>query len=673
MSEAEAWMSGGLPLDVFDLAPAGIAATSGPDHRLIYANRAHREILGERPLGLPAREAFSDLRRLGYITRLDQVLATGEAISLRALPFDLRGDGPLRRERRASTSMSKISLASGEEGVLIVIAEVPERVVPDVESRALKRYESLLQIETQALWVGDLLGRITEPSPGWERLSGQTWEEYRGDGWLQVIHPDDRVPSVHAAYQAMRRQSRLVQVYRLAMPDGTYRHIRSRAVPVIENGEVVEWVGACADIEQEWQETRRRTLLDQAAAATEDVADLEEVLGMLSKVLVPTLADGCGIYLLPQFEDDQSISRPFIAERVVTTNREGMPPPRMQRTERFEPDSGFADVIRSRRPIRHTFPSGAPPPGAAPAGAEEWFIRAGVNSMALVPVFVDGAMAAIVDATVAGDREPISAADVDLLGRMFEHAHAHLSNALRFQRTQRVALALQHYLLPEPPKLPGLEITARYRPSVTTSEIGGDWYDSFLHPDGAAILTIGDVAGHDLAAAVTMSQLRNMLRGLAMDRREPPGDILRRLNIATEVFHYEGTATCVLARLEDCGDGEWRLNYSVAGHPPPLLVTHEGEAAYLEDGASPLLGLADDEPRTSAVTALPARGTLLLYTDGLVEVPGEHLDVGLERLRRHAAALSREPLDVFADELLAQMPPAKKDDIAMIVVRLPDG
>ncbi|GLW09146.1 hypothetical protein Misp01_42750 [Microtetraspora sp. NBRC 13810] len=678
MSVAEPRMSGGLPLDVFDPAPVGIAATSGPDHRLVYTNHAYRQIAGVRPLGLPAREAFGDLRRQDYLSHLDLVMETGRTITLRELPFEFRSNGPSGRERRASTRMAKISLAAGEPGVLIVVTERAGQVDPERQfgsaaggrDRFLQRYQSLLQIETQAVWVGDLLGRITEPSPGWQRLSGQTWEEYRGDGWLRAIHPEDRAPSVEACYQAMQRQSHLEQVYRLRMPDGTYRHVRSRAVPVIDHGEVVEWVGSCADIEQEWQETRRRELLDRTAAATADVADLEEVLGMLSEVIVPTLTDGCGVYLLPQFED-RTYSRPFIAERITSTKRDGLPAHQTLRTERFEPDSGFAEAIRTRRPIRRVFPGGRIPPGVVPTGAEEWFAAAGVNSMALVPVIVDGAVAAVVDAVNCGDREPITAADVDLLGGMLDHAHAHLSNAMRFQRTQRVALALQNCLLPDPPQVPGLEITARYRPSVTTSEIGGDWYDSFLLPDGAAIVTIGDVAGHDLAAAVTMSQLRNMLRGLAVDRREPPGDILRRLDVATESLHHEGMATCVLARLESSGDGSWRLNYSVAGHPPPLLVTCDGEARYLEDGANPLLGLAGDEPRTSAVATVPPRGTLLFYTDGLVELPGEHLDAGLDRLRGHAAALARAPLDAFSDALLTRMPIAKKDDIAMIAVRVP--
>lgn len=673
VSTAETQLSGGLTLHVFDSVPVGVAATCGPAHRLVYANHTYRELVGERTRSLPGHEVYSDLRPLGYVSELDQVLRSGHTITLRNVPFEFRGQP--WRERYGTASMSRISLASGEDGVLIVITEVTEHLGPEpafgaVQSRAIQRYQSLLQLDTQAVWVGDRLGRITEPSPGWQRLSGQTFEEYRGNGWLAVVHPDDRAPSEEAAYQASMRQSYLEQIYRVAMPDGTYRHIRSRAVPIIENGEVVEWVGACSDIEQEWQDTRRRTLLDRTAAATADLADLEEVLGMLSKVIVPTLADGVAIYLLPQFEDDQTLLQPFVAERVVTTNRDGMPPPPLQRTESFEPDSVFAEVIRSRRPARYVFPRGAPPPDVVPTGAAEWFVNAGVNSMALVPVLVDGVVAAMVDATICGTREPMSADDVDLLSRMLDHAHAHLSSALRFQRTQRVALALQHYLLPEPPELPGLEFTARYRPSVSAAEIGGDWYDSFLHPDGSAILTIGDVAGHDLSAAVTMSQLRNMLRGLALDRREPPGDILRRLNIATEVFHRERTATCILARLEN-RDGAWRLTYSLAGHPPPLLVTYDGTADYLEGGHNPLLGVTYDRPRRSADTTLPPGSTLLLYTDGLVELPGEDIERGLDRLRRNAASLSRVTLDVFADELLHRMPAVQKDDIAMIAVRVP--
>ncbi|MFI7612472.1 SpoIIE family protein phosphatase [Nonomuraea terrae] len=668
--------SGGLALDVFSPALVGVAVTSGPDHRLIYTDDAYRTIFGDRSLDVPFREALRDLLQSSYFSQLDHVYTTGESLSLREVPFELGNQG---QERYASISISKVSLGRGRTGVLMMVMEVTDRVhsarmiesIAESRRRFLQRYQSLLQIDTQVVWVTDANTQAIEPSPGWQRMTGQTWNETRGMGYLRAVHPEDR-GAVKDEWAAASRTMRLFDnVARVRMADGNYRHVRTRAVPVIEDDTVIEWVGACSDVEQEWQEERHKRLLDQAAAATATMADPDEVLRMLTNVIVPNVADACGIYLLPEFDGEPP--HPLVVERFVSIVREGddLQPPVRPGTISLESDCGFVEAVRTRQPVHRVFPPGQAPPGLAPPGAAEWFRANGINSMALLPVIVDGAVAAVFDAVICGDREPISGADVDLLNRLVDHAHAHLSNARRFQRTQRVALAFQHYLLPDPPQVPGLEIIARYRPSTTAAEVGGDWYDCFRLRDGSAILTIGDVAGHDLAAAVTMSQLRNMLRGLAMDRDEPPGDILRRLNVATESLYGEVTATCVLARLEHPADGEWRLTYAVAGHPPPLLVTRHGEARYLEGAADPLLGLLDDWPRSSTVAPLPRGSTLLLYTDGLIEHPGEHLDEGPACLLENAASLAREPLDVLCDQLLTRMSMAAKDDIAIMALRPP--
>jgi serine phosphatase RsbU (regulator of sigma subunit) len=321
--------------------------------------------------------------------------------------------------------------------------------------------------------------------------------------------------------------------------------------------------------------------------------------------------------------------------------------------------------------VHAVFPPGEPPPDLRPSEAEPW-LPPGVNSVVLLPVVVDGTTAALVTASVSGDRPPLGEAEITLLRALLERAHTPLRNALEYQRTRQVALALQRSLLTDPPHVPGIGIAVRYRPSTAAAEVGGDWYDSFVLRDGATVLTIGDVSGHDLPAAVTMSQLRNMLRGLALDRQEPTGTILRRLDLSVQTLYLECTATCVLARIERSGTGGLQLHYSVAGHPPPLLVEADGTARFLTGGRSPMLGLVPDPHYDSAVDPLLPGSTLLLYTDGLVERREEDLTVGLERLRHHASATVHSPLEVFCDTLLAdQLTVDNDDDVAMLALRLP--
>lgn len=244
------------------------------------------------------------------------------------------------------------------------------------------------------------------------------------------------------------------------------------------------------------------------------------------------------------------------------------------------------------------------------------------------------------------------------------------NSRLHFE-AQHTAERLQRSLLPDLPAEGPVELAARYQSAVATAQVGGDWYDAFLLPEGATALIIGDVAGHDLRSAVTMSQMRNMLRGIACDRKEPPGKILARLDAATHILYPHQTLTCIYALVEKPSPDElWQLHYAVAGHPAPLLVTWEGETRFLDGGRSMMLGVDPDEHRPADTEVLPPNSTVLLYTDGLVERRDEMLDRGMARLRQQAAALAREPLETFCDELLNGLAAAGTDDVALIAVRI---
>lgn len=192
----------------------------------------------------------------------------------------------------------------------------------------------------------------------------------------------------------------------------------------------------------------------------------------------------------------------------------------------------------------------------------------------------------------------------------------------------------------------------------------GDWYDGFPLPDDASALIIGDVIGHDAQAAVTMSQLRNMLRALACDRQDPPSDILRRLDLISDTLYPGHVASCIHARLEASRHGRWHLHFSNAGHPPPLLVERDGDTSYLDDSHVLLLGVDTAQSRSDHEEILAPAATLLLCTDGLIERPGENVEDRLHRLREDAAAHARESLSIFCDEILADFGTGSTDDIA---------
>ncbi|MCM2579982.1 SpoIIE family protein phosphatase [Streptomyces meridianus] len=669
--------------DVLDPVPTPMAMTAGPDHVLTYVNRACREALGN-VLGMPSRAAFSGFLRPEDLDLFDRVRATGEPATTVAAPVPA---GPHRdgTQRYFNLCLSSVPLQDGGRGVLVVVMEVTEhvaaaeqvRALSDARRRALQRYRSLVTTSARMVWVTDHRGRILEGGRAWMRVTGQAREQLRGDGWLNCLHPDDRERVAEAWSRAVDEAPDLFTCgYRLRHADGTYRHYDVRAVPIREDGAVVEWVGAATDVEESWQRSRRDEFLARAAAAVAEAENVRDALATLSRMIVPALADSCGIYLVPgEAGEDIDAGASFVAERIAATADDGMPqnlPPLGE--EYIAPASPIARAVRGRHPVHATFAPGAIPAAVAPPGTLPWLTLAGAHSMVLVPVLVDGAVVAVASAFVCGERDAIGPEDMDLMRELLTQAHDPLSNVLRFQRTQRVALALQHSLLSDPPRVPGLEMTARYVPSRTAAEVGGDWYDSFVLADGSVALVIGDVAGHDLDAAVTMSRMRNMLRGIAVDRQEGTGAVIRRLDTAAQLLDPDGaTVTCVYCRAARAGEGSWHLRYSVAGHPPPLLITPRNGARFLTEAQSPLLGLPVPVPeRSGAAEPLPPGSTLVLYTDGLVEQPREEIGRGLERLRLQAEGAAAEPLDAFCDLLLGRPGADGRDDIALIALRVPD-
>ncbi|MFF3174071.1 GAF domain-containing SpoIIE family protein phosphatase [Streptomyces sp. NPDC057900] len=236
---------------------------------------------------------------------------------------------------------------------------------------------------------------------------------------------------------------------------------------------------------------------------------------------------------------------------------------------------------------------------------------------------------------------------------------------------------LQAAMLTELPDVPGLDMAALYLPAADQDMVGGDWYDAYPLPPAppatrpALMLSIGDVIGHDVQAATVMGQIRSMLRQASLDDpAHSPAAALHAIDKAIDTLPLGLGATAVHARL-DLDDGRWRLTWSNAGHPPPLLHTPEGGVSSLDAHDLLLLGTSDDPPRHDHGRDLPPGSVLLLYTDGLVERRDEDIDTGTAYTASVLARHCDKPLPLLLEALsegLAEVP--QRDDVAVLVVRV---
>ncbi|MGW3347681.1 PP2C family protein-serine/threonine phosphatase [Nonomuraea rubra] len=268
---------------------------------------------------------------------------------------------------------------------------------------------------------------------------------------------------------------------------------------------------------------------------------------------------------------------------------------------------------------------------------------------------------------------PFNGDDERIIAALASAASVAIENARLYERLRRSTEDFQRSLLPVLPDLPdvgGVRACARYRPSSSLPRIGGDWYDVIILPDGVPCLMVGDVMGHDLKSAAIMSKISNMLRVLTYEQCEPPSHILQRLDEVLHGLHGGPMATVLLARLEEHSGSAWRLYWSSAGHPPPLLVPADGPARYLLTESGHPLGVTPTLPRPDHEELIAAGSTLIMYTDGLVESPGHSLDEGLDGLAREASRLRRLPLDEMCDQLLYPRSENFTDDVALLALRL---
>ena len=429
------------------------------------------------------------------------------------------------------------------------------------------------------------------------------------------------------------------------------REQEARAAPAaIPQGTHQALAGRLRDIE---------VLADAALSRLDEQTLLETLLDRVRKVFQ---ADTAAVLLL-----DRSASQlvAAAASGIEEEVRQGV---------RVPLGAGFAGrVAESREPVILTKVDHA-------TVRNPLLVDRGIRSLLGVPMFAGGKIIGVLHVGTLSDR-PFGPQDVELLQMAADRAALAL-HSMMSQDDAQAAVALHRSLLPTKlPVVPGIDLSARY--VAGTGNVGGDWYDVFVLPDGKLGVVVGDVAGSGLQAAVIMGRMRSALRAYVLETSDP-AVALRMLDRKIQYFEPDAMAT-VLYGLYAPETGE--LVFSSAGHLPPVLAAPAWHAAgVLPVQPDPPIGTADDPERRSTTASIPPGALLCCFTDGLVERRDQAIDIGLGRVAATldeliAADLSRSDRSVpLAEDACALVMrtmvgnDSARDDIALLALhRHPGG
>ncbi|MDQ4048349.1 MAG: SpoIIE family protein phosphatase [Actinomycetota bacterium] len=513
-------------------------------------------------------------------------------------------------------------------------------------------------------------GRFLQVNRALADMLGLPLAELAASRWDAVVHPDERAEDRQALqelgegrrslYRAERRCTRadgreLVVALSVSRTAGEgaagqqliaqFEDVTERQRAELERAERLREQGARAEAEA-------RARMVRSVQSVSDIAlahlALDELLPELLDRIAEMLRADTAFVLLKVGDDEELVLR-------AIRGAEGLEePPSPLGGRRFaervagERRTVVIDDVRAE----------------APSGLESDLPQSGVRSLVGAPLVQEGEVIGVV---CVGSLAParFDENDAALLSLVADRAALAIGNAGLYEREHRIVETLQRSLLPaRMPQLPGMTIAARYEPGG--ADVGGDWYDAIELDGGGVGLAMGDVVGHGIDAAATMGELRNSLRAYALGGL-PPGAVLARLNHLVEKLQANRMTTLLYAVI----DADWtRVRYASAGHPPPLVLTPDGTAEFLWGGRSTPLGVPGCEQYEEGTARLVDGSILLLYSDGLVEVRGEDLLTGLERLRQAAMAGPADPqalCDHVIESLLGSRPAA--DDVALLAVR----
>lgn len=423
---------------------------------------------------------------------------------------------------------------------------------------------------------------------------------------------------------------------------------------------------AVAERETELQraEAAQRFLADASNALATSL-DAEATLRQAARLVVPRIADWCVVHMV---DEDETLRRVEVAH--ADTSREERV---KEFARRYPPDpanmrSPTTYVIRTGQTV---FLREITDEWLSAAGVDDdaiTFVRdLGLRSLLVVPLRARGRMVGAITLVTADSGRYFETDDVGLAEEFARRVALAVDNARLYDRERTIAQTLQRAALPRDlPSMPGIAVHSAYVAGAMASEVGGDWYDAFWLPDGRIAVSIGDVAGRGLQAAVAMGQIRHGLRMAAFEDSRP-STVLSRVDRLLGSTLPEEMVTAVFGVIDPTAR---TFTYSNAGHPSPILGMANDRVDVLEDRGPPL-GFMRTRERGDFVVHLDSGGFLILYTDGLIELhhdPMRGQDALLNAVRDEIRTPSGDRAGAVLRRVLGDAGP--RDDIALLSVSL---
>jgi PAS domain S-box-containing protein len=544
---------------------------------------------------------------------------------------------------------------------------------------SIRELDALFDQSPIAMVFGDRELRARRTNAAFRQLAGLPDEAIIGRRPTEFdVGMDAALAERTLAEQVIGRGVPVIDVHLEQTLAGERRVLSWSSYRVTDNGQVLGALCSLTDVTDRVQAVTalrqanaRLGLLERAASQIGTTLDIRRTAKELAALAVPDLADrvivdlldevlqgedlphpGSGVLRLRRVAVRDAATRAKIVYKVGDLITVPVTRPAVMALLRGKPL-----LARNRAETRRQVPY-------APGNAEALLAR-GVHTAMAVPLIARGVTLGVAGFARAEHPGSYGEADVRLVSDLASRAAVHIDNARLYTREHDAAVTLQRSLLPQAvPPVAGLDIAHCYQPASRAAQAGGDWFDVIPLEDSQVALVVGDVTGHSIHAAALMGQLRTTTAALAR-LGHPPEEIMAQLSNVVAADSDEAGATCLYAVYDPASR---RCTLTSAGHLPPVLRNPGGAVEFVDVPGGVMLGAGPGRYPATDID-LPAGSVLALYTDGLVEQPGQDIGAGMSQLARALAAGPARSLDDLGDTVLASLGPPTRDDIALLLAR----